>query len=327
LAATTLVKQAWVPATFRKMRHSWRLFAEFLQTETKTPLDLLGEHAQTIAANFKAYAASRYAQGATGAVLSHTSVLLSVFEKGGGTLHRLLNRAVHRKQPKRARKYSTMWDVKELINWIRRTYPDNTALSTGDLLRKTIVLTMIFSASRITELSKITVRPEDVREDMIRLDTNIKTRLEEHQWITFYPLKDKGVCPHAAIQEWLSRRTGSSLVLFTDPSSLRPLSVTAISSILRSAMRLAGVGDMFAPYSIKHAVITFLFAQGVPEAQINEFGRWSVSSRVAYQHYRIATSEREWPGYKIAGEDRSPSHPQDDDGDEGPNNESDSLPD
>jgi site-specific recombinase XerD len=321
------VKQAWVPTTFRKMRHSWRLLAEFLQTENKTPLDLLGEHAQTIAANFKAYAASKYAHGATEAVLSHTTVLLSVFEKGGATLHKLLNRAIHRKQPKRARKHSTMWDVKDLINWIRQTYPDNTTLSTGDLLKKTIVLTMIFSASRITELSKITVHSEDVREDVIRLDTNIKTRLEEHQWMTFYPLRDKGVCPHAAIREWLSRRGCSSLVLFTDPTTQRPLSVAAISSILRTAMRQAGVGDMFAPYSIKHAVITFLFAQGVPEAQINEFGRWSVSSRVAFQHYRIATSEHEWPGFKIAGEDRTPSRPRDDDGDEGPNNESDSLPD
>jgi site-specific recombinase XerD len=309
------------------MRHSWRLFAEFLLIESKNPADLLGEYAQTLAANFKAYAASRYAPGATGAILSHTTVLLSVFDKDGTTLHRLLNRAVHRKQPKRARKYSTMWDVKELIDWIGSTYPDNTALSIGDLMKKAIDLTMIFSASRITELSKITVHSEDVREDVIRLDTNIKTRLEEHRWMVLYPLKRKSVCPHATIREWLLRRGGSSPVLFTDPTTQRPLSVAAISTILRSAMRQAGVGEMFAPYSIKHAVITFLFAQGVPESQINEFGRWSVSSRVAYQHYRIATGEQEWPGFKIAGEDRTPSRPRDDDGDEGPNNESDSLPD
>jgi site-specific recombinase XerD len=298
------------------MRHSWRLFAEFLQAESKSPLDLLGDHAQIIAANFKAYAAGKYAQGATKAVLSHTSVLLSVFDKEAKTLHQLLNRAVHRKQPKRARKYSTMWDVKVMIDWIRTTYPDNTTLSIGDLLKKAIVLTMIFSASRITELSKITAHSNDVREDVIRLDTNIKTRLEEHQWIVFYPLRDKGVCPHAAIREWLSRRGSSSPVLFTDPTTHDPLSIAAISNILRNAMRQAGVGEMFAPYSIKHAVITYLFAQGVPEAQINEFGRWSVSSRVAYQHYRIATGEHEWPGYKIAGEDRTPSRPRDDDGDE-----------
>jgi site-specific recombinase XerD len=290
--------------------------AEFLDREGKHPPDLVGKHAQTIAANFKAYAAGNYAPSATRAVLSHTSVLLSVFHKDGVMLHRLLNRAVNRKHPKRARKYSTMWDVRMLINWIRDTYPVNTTLTAEDLLRKAIVLTMIFSASRITELSKITVRSEDVHEDVIRLDTNIKTRLEEHRWIIFYPLKDKSVCPHAAIREWLLRRSCSSPVLFTDPTTQQPLSIAMISNILRNAMRRAGVGDMFAPYSIKHAVITFLFAQGVPEAQINEFGRWSVASRVAFQHYRIATGEQEWPGFKIAGEDETQSRPQDEDGDE-----------
>jgi hypothetical protein len=295
--------------------------------ESKNPLELLGEGAHTVAANFKAYAAGNYLPGATKAVLSHTTVLLSVFKRDGLMLDRLLNRSVNRKHPKPARKYSAMWDVSVLINWIRKTYPDNSALSVGDLLKKAVTLTMIFSESRITELSKITVQPDGVRQDVIRLDTSIKTRLEEHQWMVLYPLRDKSVCPYTTIREWLLRRGCSSPVLFTDPTTQQPLSTATISTILRTMMRQAGVGEMFAPYSIKHAVITFLFAHGVPETQINSFGRWSVSSLVAFERYNIPTGELEWPGFMIAGEDRTPSRPKDDEVDEGPNNESDSLPD
>jgi hypothetical protein len=301
--------------------------ADYLQMESIDPLELLGEGAHTVAANFKAYAAGILLPGAIRSVFSHTAVLLSVFEKDGKRLDTLLNRSVNRKHPRRARKYSTMWDVRVLINWIRKTYPDNSALSVWDLLKKAVTLTMIFSASRITELSKITVQPDGVRDDVIRLDTTVKTRLEEQQWMILYPLRDKSVCPYTTVREWLIRRGCSSPVLFTDPTTHQPLSIAVISTILRTMMRQAGVAGMFAPYSIKHAVITFLFAHGVPETHINTFGRWSLSSRVAFERYNIPMGELEWPGFLIAGEDRTTSRPRDVDGDEGPNNESDSLPD
>jgi hypothetical protein len=64
-------------------------------------------------------------------------------------------------------------------------------------------------------------------------------------------------------------------------------------------MSRAGVDKVYSPYSIKHAVITYLFSLQVDETRINEFGRWSASSRVAFSHYRIATGETEWLGYAI----------------------------
>jgi hypothetical protein len=65
-------------------------------------------------------------------------------------------------------------------------------------------------------------------------------------------------------------------------------------------MSEAGISEAYGPYSIKHAVISYLFHRGVDELKINEFGRWSLSSRVPAAHYRIATGERDWLGYAIA---------------------------
>jgi site-specific recombinase XerD len=281
------------------MRHSWKLLAVFLETNGLSHEDLLKPTAGAITANFKAEAEANTVKGLE-AIYSHTNVLLDVFREGSSTLDRLIGRATRRKRPKRTKKYSTMWDIQVLIKFVGDSLPDNEKLSLSDLQRKTILLTMIYSASRITELTKLTVDPREVSDAIIRLNTNVKTRLEELRWISLYPLSDKRICPHAAVWELLHRRPKPATHLFVDILSQRPLNVATISGILRTFMSSAGVDKCYAPYSIKHAVITYLFNLRVDEALINEFGRWSVSSRVAYSHYRVPTGDRDWLGYTIA---------------------------
>jgi site-specific recombinase XerD len=272
-----LIKLAWVPETFRKMRHSWKQLADFMEKNGVSYEELLTPTAGAITANFKAEAEASSMKGLE-AIYSHTNVLLDVFKEGSSTLDRLIGRATRRKRPKRTRKYSTMWDIQVLIRFIGDSLPDNDKLSLSDLQRKTILLTMIYSASRITELTKLTVDPKEVSDTIIRLNTNVKTRLEELRWITLYPLSDKRICPHAAVWELIKRRPKPATHLFVDLGSQRPLTVGAVSGVLRSFMSSAGVDKCYAPYSIKHAVITYLFGLRVDEALINEFGRWSFSS-------------------------------------------------
>jgi site-specific recombinase XerD len=296
---TTLIKLAWVPETFRKMRHSWKLFADYLEAQNMTYADILKPKAKAIAANFKAHAEASGVRGLE-AVFSHTNVIMDVFREGSSTLDTLIGRATRRKHPKRARKYSTMWDIQVLLRYVGDSLPDNECLSTSDLLKKALLLTMVYSASRITELTKLTIDPAEARDTVIRLNTNTKTRLEELRWITIYPVKDKTICPHAAVWELLQRRPKPATHLFVDPVTQHPLTVGAVSAILRTLMSKAGVDKCYAPYSIKHAVITYLFNLHVDEALINEFGRWSFSSRVAYAHYRVPTRDKDWLGFSIA---------------------------
>jgi hypothetical protein len=145
----------------------------------------------------------------------------------------------------------------------------------------------------------MTVNPMQVFETGLRVNTNLKTSLETQEHIMFYPVEDKRICPHAALGEWLGRHAQRA-ALFTHHMTQEPLTATTIAGMLRELMTKAGISEEYGPYSIKHAVITFLFSEGAEEAQINEFGRWSIASRVPSSYYRIATLRRNWLGYKIA---------------------------
>jgi site-specific recombinase XerD len=299
LAATTLIKASWAPETFRKMRHSWKLLSDFLTHERLVAEDLLSDRASVIAANFKASTLSGPVNATVNATLSHTNVLLSTFSKDGSNMHSLISRAAHRKRPRKGRKYRTMWDIRELLRFISQELGTNAGLTEEQLLVKCLALTMVYSAARLAELARMTVDQSHETKAALRVETNIKTALDTRESITFYPVRNKSICPHAALSEWLRRRP-TSRQLFTDPRTQKPLTETAIAGLLRRLMSSAGISDEYGAYSIKHAVITFLFDGGAGEAQINEFGRWSYASRVASGYYRVATPQRDWLGFKIA---------------------------
>jgi site-specific recombinase XerD len=281
------------------MQHSWKLLSDFLTRERLTAEDLLSERASVIAVNFKALAFGGSMNTSVNATLSHTNVLLSTFSKDGTSLHSLISRAAHRKRPKRGRRYRTMWDLRELLRFISQELGMNADLTEEQLLVKCLALTMVFSAARLAELARMTIDQSRETKTALRVETNIKTALDTRESITFYPVHDKTICPHAALSEWLKRKPPSR-TLFTHPRTHKPLTEAAIAGLLRRLMSSAGISEEYGAYSIKHAVITFLFDGGAEEAQINEFGRWSYASRVASGYYRVATPQRDWLGFKIA---------------------------
>jgi site-specific recombinase XerD len=305
LTTTTLIKLAWAPETFRKMRHSWRLLSDFLKTNGKSYVVLLQTDAYITANNFKAEYEARHATSIE-ALFSHTNVIVDVFNPNGVKLSALVSKAVKRKHPKRGRKYRTMWDIRTLLDYIATNLTTNADLSEADLLVKTLALTMIYSACRLSELARMTVDPKQVTLTGLRVETNLKTALDTRDFIMFYPVDDKRVCPHAALREWLGKHAQKA-ALFTHHMTHAPMTATMIAGMLRELMTRAGISEEYGPYSIKHAVITFLFSEGAEEAQINEFGRWSIASRVPSSYYRVATPRRHWLGYKIAGSAQQPA--------------------
>jgi hypothetical protein len=298
LTTTTLIKQAWTPESFRKMRHSWKLLADFLRSTDKTATALRADDARVTAANFQAACAKEGRRGID-ALLTNTNVLIETFDPKGAKLQMLVSRAIHRKSPKKGRRYRTMWDIRTLLDHIRGRYGDNKTLARASLLKKALTLTMVFSACRLSELARMTVDPKEVTTKRLRVNMKVKTALDIEDSITFYPVDDKAICPHAALSEWLGQ-SDAHQTLFSHPETHKPMTATAIAAVLRELMTEAGISEEYGPYSIKHAVVTFLFDQGAGETQINEFGRWSIASRVASAYYRVATPRQGWLGYKLA---------------------------
>jgi hypothetical protein len=163
-----------------------------------------------------------------------------------------------------------------------------------------IVLVMIFSACRFPELTRLSVDPLGVSADQLSLVTVTKTRMDERTAITFRPLREADICPCSAVRVWLRRLDIDGNPLFVDPTTRLPLKQHAISAEVRRMFTEAGIPPSYGAYSIKHAVISFLFSRGIEEWKINDFGRWSPNSTVASTFYRVSSKEPEWLGYEIA---------------------------
>ena len=68
---------------------------------------------------------------------------------------------------------------------------------------------------------------------------------------------------------------------------------------LKALMRAAGIPDRYGPYSIKHAVVTKLFARGASDEQVAGFGHWAPGSRVPRLFYNITGADGQWIGTKL----------------------------
>jgi hypothetical protein len=159
---------------------------------------------------------------------------------------------------------------------------------------------MIFSACRFPELTRLSVNPLATSTERVTFVTVTKTKPDERTPITFHRLRDNSICPCSVVQTWLSRTGFTGQPLFVDPTSREPLKQRAISANVKRMFEAAGIPPVYGAYSVKHAVVSFLFSRGIEEWRINEFGRWSPRSSVASSHYRVQTKEQEWLGYEIA---------------------------
>jgi hypothetical protein len=300
LSTATLIKQAWAPETFRHMRHSWRLLKEFLTQRSISLESFCSEQGGFIVSEFQGQQALAMKKNAWNPLCSHTTTLFNIFQPSAVLRTSLLRRVVNRREPGKQKKYSSMWDISQLLSHIRKHYPDNNSLSLHQLLTKTIVLVMIFAACRFPELTRMSVDPLGTSADQLTLMTITKTHLDERTAITFRPLRQADICPCSAVRVWLDRTGLDGNPLLVDPITHRPLKQKAISAEVRRVFTEAGIPPVYGAYSVKHAVVSFLFSRGIEEWRINDFGRWSPNSTVASTFYRVSTKDPEWLGFEIA---------------------------
>jgi hypothetical protein len=102
------------------------------------------------------------------------------------------------------------------------------------------------------------------------------------------------------VRTWLDRTGFTGNPLFVDIATHEPLTARAIGQLVRKVFEGARIPPIYGPYSIKHSVVSFLFAQGVEEWKINAFGHWAPGSHTAATFYRVAPADDEWLGFKIA---------------------------
>jgi hypothetical protein len=301
----SLLIQSWQFDTFRHMRHSWTELYRYLQSEGIDENKLLEPEGATIVNNFLA-AYVKAGRKSVEAVFTHCTMLRRILCGDGSVTTSHLRRAVRRQKPEKELKFDEIWDLKQLMNYIRQTWSMNDLLSNEELLTKTLALTMIFSGCRLVDLTRMKIRQDSISPEGVVIEMCIKTHLEVASMTYIQPTGDIGLCPYESIVCWFGSCTRPDGLLFVDPDSGEPLVSRKIGDRLQRLLTNAGIHG-YPPYSIKYAVVSFLFNRGVEESRVNAFGRWSPTSHIATRHYWIGRGKDTWLGHLIADEARSPT--------------------
>jgi integrase len=266
-------------------------------------------------------------------------------------------KGLRRQRPVANRIRDTIWSIDDLLAHIRDAYPSNETLTRKELLHKTMILIMIFAASRPVEIARMeTPSPGDVGQVEARLRAIAKQRGTERTSVIIHKVSIRALCPLEALKEWLRRRGDvASPHLFTlevraavpaahtravgrGPDGAAPipnqralpgqpgvtpfhisttprttakrtlykdLTSTYVRTAFKAIMLAAGIPDRYAPYSIRHAVVTALYQRGASDEEVGAYGRWAPGSRVPRLFYFIHATDGSWIGEKLLAEQPS----------------------
>jgi site-specific recombinase XerD len=200
----------------------------------------------------------------------------------------------------RKKKYSSIWDISLLFSYYRAE-PVNSSLSNFDLMIKTVILILAFTACRPSEV--VTIVPNRVQyfseSKSMLLPTIVKQHRNRITVLQIQQIQDEQICPVAATLEWLARLKTLHQSTFLLTKSGQPLtSAQLLSDPIRSVFDAASIPSFYRPYSIKHAVISALYHLGCTRTEVNIFTGHSELADTAPTFY--LKSINEWLGYKLA---------------------------
>jgi hypothetical protein len=217
--AAERTQHAWAESTFRKYRRTLTHLSDFLKRAGK-PKELLMDTRQAVG-TMMSFLIEAEKQGESGASLKamagHTIRIVQMIHPLGETsaLH-LLGKAIRRKYPVANRVRDTIWDLDVLLDHLRTAYPNNEALTPKVLMNKTMILIMVFAASRPAELARMEMPAAgDVGETEARLRATPKQRGSERTSVIVHKVSLTSLCPLAALKAWLRKQRDVSPWLFT----------------------------------------------------------------------------------------------------------------
>jgi hypothetical protein len=109
-------------------------------------------------------------------------------------------------------------------------------------------------------------------------------------------LENPTICPASTVLDLMQAnkdRFGKSLAaLFVDWTSSSPLTTSNVSELLRQLFKSLGIPKGFGPYTIKHAVITYLTDHNVKMDEINDIAHFTKGSMILKNHYAISDPQR-----------------------------------
>jgi hypothetical protein len=203
-------------------------------------------------------------------------------------------------------RYTAVWDLTILLNYIRRSPPPSSQTMT-QLVPRVCALLMVFAMARPVEVFRISLSGlmRTNADQQWSIPTHRKTdKGKETSFLTLMRLPDKAICPVVYFEELLKRHLQSKLPLFHWDNG-RPLtSVAAIYACVSKLLWEAGIPTEYKCYSIRHATITKLYMAGNDNVQVKTFSGHPQRSNTAAKYYLHRVDK--WLGFDLAAAPAAP---------------------
>jgi hypothetical protein len=201
----------------------------------------------------------------------------------------------HRKAPK----YKEMWSIEVMLSYYRT--PPLLGDSEEDqyifLQTKTAALIMFSAFLHIHETTNISLEGMKIEKECIWVHTILKSKQDFLTPIAipfFY--ENQAICPASTVLNLIQANKihfgKSSSCLFLDWTSGSPLLMRNVAILLRNLFKALKLPKKFGPYTIKHAVITYLTNHGSKMEEINDIAHFAKGSMVLKNHYAISDPQR-----------------------------------
>lgn len=279
-----LAVQRWKPASTRTIDSAWRQWKKWCVGNNALATN---PDVNNIAAFITALQ-ERSLKSAS--ILSIVSSIRAVFTFIGAPvadsyLLQSVLLGVRKSAPPQPR-YKDTWDISVLVNYIKRSWPDNSALDNETLRNKAMVLLRLSLLARSSDIARA-LMPSFTEEGMlVSFEATKETRASVTTTpLPVYPVADPDICPVSAVREWISRSSdwrssaeGRFLFLRLDPSHA-PISSQRVAKVTLDAMRSAGIDvKKFKAASTRSAAATKALDAGCEVDTVMKLGRWSSRS-------------------------------------------------
>jgi site-specific recombinase XerD len=182
------------------------------------------------------------------------------------------------------------WELPDLLQYVRRM-PANGKLSYVQLQRKCIVLILIFSAARFSEIIQFSdASNPEIRNQIWKFVVKVKGKAYR-QPIALHRLVDTKLDPVTALMELRRRmnrkrwsRQEKKAGPFWRSEHGVPMTAEDLRRETKQLMNQADIQDS-SPYHIKHATLTWLHQHGAASDSIIRFARHAQSSTTYMEYY------------------------------------------
>jgi integrase len=298
------LQQPYQPKTFKQYCFAWKRVALFVK-ETDHPCSFYGPAAiQQFYVDFVMWLQDplnkRIAASTVKVIKTALSTLLQITFSYNPTTERTAKNLAKawNKDHKTGARYIEMWEAANFLEWCNRnTFDFSVDPTEGQhelLQEKTLALIAFFTLLRPNELQSLKFKPD---KNFRRVENGIVTYITVKSYqnrITqlFIPNVDNNlqISPRHHVEHLLKLRKAADEALFIDTKTGQQLSLYRIILALKEVLAQIGAAS-YGAYSFKHAAMTYLVKQNVPEKDINQAARYSSKGQQSVVGKYYACSE------------------------------------